>query len=140
MKKRVNEIGSVGLQRILHRRKRTVGDPLSVGRVTTKHQASKGFRTEGEREGVALRLKQDKTKGKMGGGASRIIKNRRLGLTDSKETNSYDRIYNLLTEMRKEDLEHYKGRPSRKKVKKKKKKSPPLPAEVLKTLQLSRKV
>ena len=30
---------------------------------------------------------------------------------------SYERIYNLLTEISDKDLEHYKGRPSRKKAK-----------------------
>lgn len=33
--------------------------------------------------------------------------------------NQYDRIYGILKEMSKEDLYHYKGRPSRTKVKKK---------------------
>ena len=36
--------------------------------------------------------------------------------------NTYERIRELIVEVSKEDLEHYKGRPSRKKVKKKKKK------------------
>ena len=79
----INEVGSVGLQRILHKRRRTVGVPLSVGRVTTKHQASKGFRTEGEREANALKIRQSTNKGKYGGGATRKIHNRRSGITDS---------------------------------------------------------
>ena len=93
---KIDEIGSVGLQRILHKRKRTIGDPMSVGKVTTKHQANKGFRTEGEREQNTLRLKQSRMKGRMGGGASRVIKNRRLGFTESKKITSYDRVFNLI--------------------------------------------
>jgi len=96
MTKRIDEIGSVGLQRVLHKRRRTVGDPLSVGRVTTKHQASKGFRTEGERETVALKLKQQKQKGLMGGGATAAIKKRRMGIADN--TNTYQRVCSMLLE------------------------------------------
>ena len=96
MTKRIDEIGSVGLQKVLHKRRRTVGDPLSVGKVTTKHQASKGFRTEGERETVALKLKQQKQKGLMGGGASAGIKKRRMGIADN--TNSYQRVCSMLLE------------------------------------------
>ena len=95
--KKINEIGSVGLQRIIHKRRRTIGDPMSVGRVTTKHQASKGFRTEGERETNALKLRQQQTRGKMGGGASQKIKNRRLGFGEN-TMNVYNKIYELLTE------------------------------------------
>ena len=96
MTKRIDEIGSVGLQKVLHKRRRTLGDPLSVGKVTTKHQASKGFRTEGERETVALKLKQQKQKGLMGGGASASIKKRRMGIADN--TNSYQRVCSMLLE------------------------------------------
>jgi len=93
----INEIGSVGLQRVLHKRRRTVGDPMSVGRVTTKHQASKGFRTEGEREANALKIRQSTNKGKYGGGSTRKIHNRRLGIKDN-TINKYNRIFTLLTE------------------------------------------
>ena len=96
MAKRINEVGSVGLRKILHKRRRTVGDPLSVGKVTTKHQASKGFRTEGERESAALRLRQQKNKGLLGGGASASIKKRRMGIADN--TNSYQRVCDILLE------------------------------------------
>ena len=96
MNKRIDEIGSVGLQRILHKRKRTIGDPMSVGSVTTKHQANRGFRTEGERETVALKIKQDTQKGKRGGGASRVIRNRRLGLSEGKESTPYSKVYALI--------------------------------------------
>ena len=81
-KNKINEVGSVGLQRIIHKRKRTLGDPLSIGKVTTKHQASKGFRTEGERETGALKIRQATTRGDYGGGASRKIHNRRAGLAE----------------------------------------------------------
>ena len=37
-----------------------------------------------------------------------------------KKMNTYERIRELIVEVSKEDLEHYKGRPSRKKVKAKK--------------------
>ncbi len=97
-KHEISEVGSVGLQRILHKRKRTKGDPLSVGKVTTKHQASKGYRTEGEREGLALSLRQQQHRGSLGGGASRKIKQRRMGIADS--TNSYQRVFDLLIEAR----------------------------------------
>ena len=96
MKKRIEEIGSVGAKRIVHKRKRTVGDPLSVGMVTTKHQASKGYRTEGERESMALKIRQDTNKGLRGGGSSQKIKNRRLGLGEN--NNSYNRVYSMLLE------------------------------------------
>lgn len=93
----INEVGSVGLQRVLHKRRRTVGDPMSVGRVTTKHQASKGFRTEGEREANALKIRQSTNRGKYGGGASRRIHNRKIGISD-KTINTYNKIFTLLTE------------------------------------------
>jgi len=95
--KKLDEIGSVGLQRIMHKRRRTKGDPMSVGKVTTKHQAAAGFRTEGEREANALRLRQQQTRGKMGGGASQRVKNRRLGFGEN-TMNGYSRIYEILTE------------------------------------------
>jgi len=97
-KHEISEVGSVGLQRILHKRKRTKGDPLSVGKVTTKHQASKGYRTEGEREGLALSLRQQQHKGSLGGGASRKIKQRRMGIAAGTEMDWTHKLVEQLTE------------------------------------------
>lgn len=93
----INEIGSVGLQRVIHKRRRTLGDPLSVGKRTTKHKAAEGFRTEGERERSALSLRQQKHKGLLGGGSSEKIKNRRIGFSENGAT-AYTKIYHLVTE------------------------------------------
>tara|TARA_R110002020_G_scaffold163895_3_gene350099 strand:- start:212 stop:976 length:765 start_codon:yes stop_codon:yes gene_type:complete len=84
-KKKLMEIGPVAALDIKRKRQRDPDDMLSAGKRSTQRKAAVGFETKNDRDKADLNVRGETNRGRLGGGATRAIVKRRLGIVAGTE-------------------------------------------------------
>jgi len=101
---KLQEVGTVTALDIKRKRERKPSDFLSVGKRTTKRAANVGFETPGQRQKASLSVRQSTNTGKLGGGATRKLKYRKMGITAGTEMNWKDKLVEDIRKKSKTEL------------------------------------
>ena len=96
-KKKLMEIGPVAALDIKRKRQRDPDDMLSAGKRSTQRKAAVGFETKNDRDKADLNVRGETNRGRLGGGATRAIVKRRLGIVAGTQIKGGDKLMERIT-------------------------------------------